>query len=117
VVKVSYFLIQENNNCEFILQYMCEDTAPGIRDGTPTNMADDATDSLTVANKDDARQGSHETYENYVKCSNRIRNKSLYLGATQGITDTSKATQTRQNPNGDKHGWECAEERDYYPVK
>jgi len=106
---------QENNACEMILQYMCEDTAPGIRDGTPTDMNDAATDDLTPTNKDDARQGSHETYDYYSKCSTRTRNKSLYIGATQGIDDNSKATQTRQNPNGNKSGWECEEERDYYP--
>jgi hypothetical protein len=101
-----------NNNCEVVLQYMCADSAPGLRDGTPNDQNDAATDNLNVNNKDEARQGSHETYEWYQKCETRDRNLGLFI-ADQKVGLKSK--NTRQNPNGDKSGWECPEERDYYP--
>jgi len=103
-----------NNNCDVIFQYSCVEQMPGLRDGTPTNQNDDATDSLTAQNKDDARQGSHEPYDYYQKCSTRLRNRGLYI-ADRNINMQGSATQTRQNENGNKHGWECPEERDYYP--
>ena len=33
-------------NCDIILQYACEDTMPGLRDGTPINNADAATTTI-----------------------------------------------------------------------
>jgi hypothetical protein len=101
-----------NNNCEVVLQYMCADSAPGLRDGTPNDQNDAATDNLNANNKDEARQGSHETYEWYQKCETRDRNLGLFI-ADQKVGTKSK--NTRQNPNGNKSGWECPEERDYYP--
>jgi len=103
-----------NANCELILQYMCSDTAPGLRDGTPSSATDTATDSLTTTNMNDARQGSHEQYSNYQKCSIRNRNTQLFI-ADQNIATNAAATNTRQNANGQQYGWECQEERDYYP--
>eukprot|EP01080_Neovahlkampfia_damariscottae_P002149 gene2149-2015_t len=102
-----------NNNCEVVLQYMCSDSAPGLRDGTPKDQNDAATDSLNTNNKDDTRQGSHEPYEWYQKCETRERNKGLFIADRNLGGSTSKYT--RQNNNGAKSGWECPEERDYYP--
>jgi len=60
--------------------------------------------------------GMHESYPNYRKCQSRRRNNGLFA-ADQGGLVTAKATQTRQDNNGqnNQHGFECAEERDYYP--
>jgi hypothetical protein len=102
-------LFEEDSNANIILQYAC---GKNIRDGIPINMQDDATDSNTFANKDDARQSSHEEYDYYKKCSIRNRNNGLF---TADLNVGRGAIHTRQNLEGNKHGWECQEERDYYP--
>lgn len=118
--------------CQAIIQYACEDTldptqefrsgsyvgAP--RDGTPTDAADDATDTIpatveaakadTVANR---RFGMHESIRFYNKCRTRSRNLGLFT-ADQRVRRRD-ARGTRQNPNGNRRGLECPEERDYYP--
>lgn len=101
-----------NSQCEIVIQYMCQDVAPGLRDGTPNNANDDATERIDANTKDDPRYGSHETYEYYQKCQTRDRNRRLYI-ADRNIG--SKAVNTRQNNGGTRYGWECPEERDYYP--
>jgi hypothetical protein len=57
--------------------------------------------------------GLHESYSYYLKCSIRNRNTNLFT-ATQNLNGNS-ARFTRQNNNGNRHGFECPEERDYYP--
>ncbi|KAJ3155798.1 hypothetical protein HK101_001523, partial [Irineochytrium annulatum] len=60
--------------------------------------------------------GYHEPEISYHKCSVRNRNSGLFT-ADQQLSGTS-ALYTRQNPNGganNRHGFECPEERDYYP--
>ena len=115
-----------------MIQYACEDTldpeqkfrsgsfvgAP--RDGTPTDAQDDATDTIpateeaakadTVASR---RYGMHESIDFYNKCRQRERNRGLFT-ADQRVRRRD-ARGTRQNPNGNRRGLECPEERDYYP--
>jgi hypothetical protein len=57
--------------------------------------------------------GQHEPVTNWLKCTSRKRNYNLYTSDQQ--LQGSSAQFTRQNANGDRHGFECPEERDYYP--
>jgi hypothetical protein len=90
------------------------------RDGQPTNQNDAATDRIPL-NRADAfptnggtrRYGMHETYDFYEDCRTRGRNRGLFT-ADQNVNGND-ATRTRQNPNGNRNGLECPEERDYYP--
>jgi hypothetical protein len=106
--------------CDVILQYMCNDTAPGLRDGTPIDELDSATNTIDVNSDGDPSRGRHETLDYYNKCQTRYRNNGLWIADRRQqnpgtLLPTSPATQTRQNPNGNRYGWECPEERDYYP--
>eukprot|EP00834_Sanchytrium_tribonematis_P001461 NODE_36_length_36011_cov_1.012920.p3 type:complete len:681 gc:universal NODE_36_length_36011_cov_1.012920:17678-15636(-) len=64
-----------------------------------------------------ATYGQHESFRYYDKCRTRNRNMGLYVANNLSPTDTNRmsARFTRQNANGDRHGYECTEERDYYP--
>ncbi|GAB5365324.1 hypothetical protein AAMO2058_001047900 [Amorphochlora amoebiformis] len=57
--------------------------------------------------------GMHESHRDYQKCRYTERNKGLF--SIDQKLKRSDATATRQNPNGNRRGLECAEERDYYP--
>ena len=57
--------------------------------------------------------GFHETWEYYDACAHRQRNGGLFMADKEAKNDW--ATCTRQNSNCGKRGYECAEERDYYP--
>ncbi|KAK3753506.1 hypothetical protein QZH41_018003, partial [Actinostola sp. cb2023] len=59
------------------------------------------------------RFGMHEDSDYYQNCKYRSRNKGLFL-ADQKLKRQS-AKYTRQNPGGTRRGYECSEERDYYP--
>eukprot|EP00002_Diphylleia_rotans_P005128 TRINITY_DN141_c0_g1_i1.p1 TRINITY_DN141_c0_g1~~TRINITY_DN141_c0_g1_i1.p1 ORF type:complete len:680 (-),score=72.00 TRINITY_DN141_c0_g1_i1:242-2281(-) len=111
---------ESNTECEVVVQYMCNDNTAGtwgnaeLRDGTPTDANDAATDRMNEADAKNPRFGYHETVEYYKACTTRRRNQGLWL-ADQNIPTTGSAAQTRQNPNAARRGWECPEERDYYP--
>lgn len=60
----------------------------------------------------DPRFGRHEPLQFYLKCRRRERNKGLWT-ADQNVGED--ATRTRQNPGGDRNGYECPEEAHYYP--
>eukprot|EP01112_Ceratiomyxa_fruticulosa_P014502 TRINITY_DN4157_c0_g1_i4.p1 TRINITY_DN4157_c0_g1~~TRINITY_DN4157_c0_g1_i4.p1 ORF type:complete len:1284 (+),score=241.55 TRINITY_DN4157_c0_g1_i4:155-4006(+) len=113
-----------NTNCEIILQYMCEgydndhdhannpDT-PGIRDGHTTD-----TIPFNTADAINPEYGRHEPYYYYSNCTTRSRNGGLFSAdqlTPQQLQVNLPATFTRQNSNGQRFGYECPEERDYYP--
>lgn len=104
------------NQCEIILQYGCDTP---VRNGEPLNALGntctrtipDIYNNGTLLN--DQSYGYHESYESYQACKLRPRNTNLYT-ADQVLGGLS-ALYTRQNPNGQRYGFECPEERDYYP--
>lgn len=58
--------------------------------------------------------GMHEDYYFYkTHCRNIERNQGLYTADRK--LNRKDASATRQNPNGNRRGFECPEERDYYP--
>jgi hypothetical protein len=59
------------------------------------------------------RYGMHESYDQYQLCQRTERNKGLYTA--DQLINRNDQRGTRQNPNGNRRGLECPEERDYYP--
>jgi hypothetical protein len=113
--------------CNLVIQYMCgttqDDPLVQIRDGTvtdtiPDNMAGAEAVDNTV-NPPQLKYGMHESYQSYQDCQTRNRNMGLYTADrdTQGGLTAGRASSiyTRQNNNGQQNGYECPEERDYYP--
>lgn len=90
-----------NTDCEVVLQYLC---GPWVRDGTTDNTPPDNDD-------DNINFVQHEPPNFWRDCDRRERNRGLFI-ADQNIG--RDATETRQNDGG-RRGWECNEERDYYP--
>ncbi|KAK3738793.1 hypothetical protein RRG08_035673 [Elysia crispata] len=123
----------QKQNCALILQYMCQDdvdsaqgTADSLRNGHVT-----ATQGYAQPNKNNVNaasrkgkdvkldRGLHEKWDWYNRCYLRERNKGLFV-ADQKLAETknmgySSAINTRQNPTGNRYGYECPEERDYFP--
>eukprot|EP01098_Paradermamoeba_levis_P004225 TRINITY_DN1824_c0_g4_i2.p1 TRINITY_DN1824_c0_g4~~TRINITY_DN1824_c0_g4_i2.p1 ORF type:complete len:568 (+),score=188.26 TRINITY_DN1824_c0_g4_i2:123-1826(+) len=102
--------------CDIVIQYMCDDN---IRDGLPGKKDgnnDEGTDRIPEEASAVSKQGfgMHENYDYYATGKDRQRNKGLWI-ADRNVGDGRGATQTRQNENGDRHGFEIPEERDYYP--
>lgn len=96
------------------------DNVAAPRDGVPRDDNDAATDTIPD-NEDSAipdtvetrRFGMQESYDYYQLCQRTQRNKGLYT-ADQRVRRNDRRG-TRQNPNGNRNGLECPEERDYYP--
>jgi hypothetical protein len=113
--------------CNMVVQYMCGTTADDgltqIRDGTTTDtIPDDPTQAVTMdttVTPNQYKYGMHESYQSYQDCKTRNRNKGLYIAdrAAEGnlVDARASAIYTRQNNNGARNGFECPEERDYYP--
>ncbi len=120
-------------NCQLILQYACqpktdfsENNLNRIRDGLRTNsqgytnMREDTSIGHEQRKQQDVKidLGLQETWESYDQCNYRSRNAGLFT-ADQNLKNNDKgyssAVFTRQNPNGARSGYECSEERDYYP--
>jgi hypothetical protein len=94
-------------HCEAIIQYRCDTL---MRDGTSRNQPEDNLDTATSEPSED--RGRHEPYANWLDCKTRDRNKGLFT-ADQNVGNQARAT--RQNAGGGRSGYECAEERDYFP--
>ncbi|XP_045164195.2 protein DD3-3-like [Mercenaria mercenaria] len=104
----------KNNHCELIIQYMC---GKDLRDGTSTDTI--PLQKTNCANNNcntDKKYGMHEDYDYYRQCRLRQRNKGLFT-ADQNMGNRETAVSTRQENNGknNRYGYECTEERDYYP--
>ena len=110
-----------NSECQIVVQAMCNPDAatpagvPGNANGAGEGPLRDGTDNGTPdPNNPDADTGLHEPASFYADCAARERNKGLYT-ADQNMNNNQGAVATRQNPNGNRSGQECSEERDYYP--
>jgi len=112
---------QKNVNCQVILQYMCGNE---LRDGatettipddptTYNNIIADPTADATFGGGQVYEFGMHESYQYYQSCKTRERNKGLFT-ADRNLGGND-ARFTRQNNGGGRSGFECNEERDYYP--
>jgi len=100
-----------NNHCEMIIQMMCDQK---LRDGTTTKtIPENPVECYNWDCDSDVRYGRHESFTFYKTCKKTERNKGLFV-ASQNVKGES-AIYTRQNPNGARRGYECPEERDYYP--
>ncbi|XP_065065856.1 protein DD3-3-like [Rhopilema esculentum] len=100
-----------NNNCEIVIQYMCHDR---LRDGTTERTIPEHRHQCKNFNcNSDLRFGMHEDFDYYQECKRRQRNTGLFV-ADQNLKG-STAKYTRQNPGGTRRGYECPEEKDYYP--
>jgi hypothetical protein len=112
--------------CNVVIQYMCEDPeAPPerkIRDGscdTTDTIPNNEQGPLEVNGEGELLYGMHEPRSNYVACTTRNRNMGLFIADRQqegGLGPNRAAARfTRQDNNGNRYGYECNEERDYYP--
>jgi len=110
--------------CNVVIQYMCgsanDDLLHMIRDGATTNtITDTEAGAQTLETNGEPTFGMHESYQYYQDCKTRDRNMGLFIAdrENQGGLNAGRrsAIFTRQNNNGDRHGFECTEERDYYP--
>jgi len=96
---------------ELIIQYACDYL---MRDGTTTNRIPDRPTQCSNFDCDtDVEYGRHESFTDYQYCKATTRNKGLFT-ANQDLNGNA-AIYTRQNPQGTRRGYECPEERDYYP--
>jgi len=101
----------DTKHCEVTVQIMCDEL---LRDGTTTERIPTNNAQCRNFNCDlDVRYGRHESYAFYRTCEQTERNKGLFT-ASQKLKE-DRATRTRQNPGGTRRGYECPEERDYYP--
>merc|ERR1712193_237533 len=103
-----------------VIQYMCGDE---VRDGaTTTTIPNNANEynqrvspnPLTGEDEEVYLYGMHENFQYYTDCTQRERNRGLFT-ADQNMNNRDKAINTRQDNNGNRRGFECPEERDYYP--
>jgi hypothetical protein len=103
----------ENNNCNLVVQYHCGDW---VRDGASTNRIPENNRECYNHHCDtDLEYGRHESYDWYKQCKYTERNQGLFT-SNQNLNNNEKDCRfTRQNPDNNRRGYECPEERDYYP--
>ena len=99
--------------CNLVIQYTCDVAWTTPSPGSTTPLRDGSTTATPNEQDSDQTTGLHEDAEYYQQCKNRQRNKGLFT-ADQNLNGNG-AIYTRQNPNGNRRGLECPEERDYYP--
>merc|ERR1711916_353647 len=99
--------INPQTHCDMIIQYRCDTL---MRNGVSRERPEDNLD--TPESEPSADRGRHEPYSNWLECRTRDRNEGLFI-ADQNVG--GQARNTRQNAGGGRSGYECAEERDYYP--
>jgi len=106
-----------NSDCQMVIQYMCsniaEDGSTLVRDGSTTTTIPNTSPEYMSQNTGVYEYGMHESYAYYQRCSGRSRNMGLYIADRNLNGDDARFT--RQENNGQRYGFECNEERDYYP--
>ncbi len=101
------------NKCSFIIQYSCDDDLGiGVRNGKPSLGIGNTCTKNIIDNSKSDNLGRHEQFEYYNTCKNTKRNLDLPF-TYKIINDTSDFS--INNKKGSKYGFECSEERDYYP--
>mmetsp|Transcript_9086 Transcript_9086/g.10091 ORF Transcript_9086/g.10091 Transcript_9086/m.10091 type:complete len:682 (+) Transcript_9086:52-2097(+) len=122
-------------NCNMVMQYACGKTPvdqltnlvdvhirDGERDEDNPALGNNNLQERKTANANAEAPGKpgvylygqHESQFYYDSCKKRERNKGLFT-ADRNVNNNRGATATRQNNNGNQRGFECPEERDYYP--
>ncbi|CAF2921691.1 unnamed protein product [Rotaria sp. Silwood2] len=94
-----------NADCSILFQYTCDDT---LRDGRSTT-----TIPVSLEGENNSTYRLTEDLTSYLNCRVRSRNKNLFTANQRPNGDSS--IYTRQNRAGTRYGYECPEERDYYP--
>jgi hypothetical protein len=108
-----------NVNCAYIIQYMCDQTE-AVRDGTSTSTIPDPRNNKNCADENcdtDPTYGRHESAAFWNRTKWTDANRGLFTADQNlnGNNNRPSSRYTRTNPNGNQHGYESAEERDYYP--
>jgi hypothetical protein len=109
--------------CNLVIQYMCSGLSGGpyqtVRDGETTDTITANAAGPTALGADGGYlYGMHEPLQYYLDCQTRLRDNGLYVAdrvTVGGLNLLGPSTVTRQNNNGQQNGFECPEERDYYP--
>lgn len=99
--------------CNLVIQYTCDASWTEPSAGATTPLRDGSSTATPNEQDTDKTTGLHEDPAYYSSCKARERNKGLFT-ADQNLNGNT-AIYTRQNPNGNRRGLECPEERDYYP--
>jgi len=101
----------DNTHCTIIVQYMCD---TNLRDGT--NRTNIPIHNEGCENDDcdtDDTYGMHENNTYWKQCYKRQR-QNYYVQVDQTLK-RQQAHYTRQHPSNGIYGYECTEEREYYP--